>query len=308
MLTGFLAVNKPVGLRSTQCVEMVRAVLGKDIKTGHGGTLDSTAAGVLVLLIGAATRLSSFVMEMPKQYETVIQLGSETSTDDASGELTVSKEWHNVDETVMDLALCSFMGWRMQAPPSVSAVHVEGKRAHEIARSGHNVTVAAKPVFFGSVRRNSSISAEGQVSFVIGCHKGTYIRSFARDLGRMLGTAAHVIKLKRTQVGPFIIDNCVDANAILPGNRNEMINKILPVETLCVAVPTYGANDILIKRLANGQAVSASALKRINFGKYAVETSKIIVASQSLFSICESCNIDGQMEFSPVVNIFKDRG
>ncbi len=121
-------------MRSTKCVELVRNKLGRKTKVGHGGTLDSTASGLLIILVGAATRLSNFIMEMPKLYETVACLGAETSTDDASGEIISSNGRGTVSEKDIDLALSSFMGWRMQAPPDVSAVHVDGRRAHELAR------------------------------------------------------------------------------------------------------------------------------------------------------------------------------
>jgi len=306
-LAGFIPINKPVGLRSTQCVEMVRAVLGKNVKVGHGGTLDSTASGVLILLIGAATRLSSFVMGMPKRYEAKVKLGSETSTDDGSGDITFSKEWHFINETAIDSSLCSFMGWRMQAPPSVSAVHIDGKRAHELVRNGQKIQIVSKPVFFSYVKRKSLISDDGQVSFVIDCHKGTYIRSFARDIGRRLGTAAHIAELERTKVGPFEIGDSIAAEMITNKNMEALINKILPVETLNEEMSSYIADDTSAKRFGNGQKVALSDLKRANFGKYAAEPDVVVANSEDLFSVCETCAVDGQLKLSPVVNIFKDR-
>ena len=102
-MTGLLLLNKPLDMRSTQCVELVRNKLGRKTKVGHGGTLDSTASGLLIILIGAATRLSNFVMDMPKCYETTACLGVETSTDDASGEVTGRHEWRQIKEKDINL-------------------------------------------------------------------------------------------------------------------------------------------------------------------------------------------------------------
>ena len=138
-VSGILPVNKPEGLRSTDCVQKIRSILGRSLKVGHGGTLDSTASGLLVILVGQATRLSNFVMELPKVYEAEVALGRGTTTDDASGETTERAPWGHVTDSALDSALCAFFGWRMQRPPAVSAVHVGGERAHAIARSGRSV-------------------------------------------------------------------------------------------------------------------------------------------------------------------------
>ena len=196
-ISGIVPVNKPEGLRSTDCVQKLRHIFGRKTKIGHGGTLDSTASGLLLVLVGQATRLSNFVMDLPKRYEAEIEFGSATTTDDASGEVTERASWEHIDDAIIDGALCSFMGWRMQSPPAVSAVHIDGERAHTLARSGRAVVPDPKPVCFLNITRLSTIDEKGLVRFRIDCRKGTYIRSFARDLGVRLGTFAHVKSLKR---------------------------------------------------------------------------------------------------------------
>lgn len=115
---GVLLLNKPVGVRSTRCVEKVREALRDfSVKVGHGGTLDSTASGLLILLIGGATRLSGLVMQMPKLYRATIKLGSETTTCDYAGEPLSTKSWDGVCDSSIDMAIPSFLGWRMQTPP-----------------------------------------------------------------------------------------------------------------------------------------------------------------------------------------------
>ncbi|NLX84649.1 MAG: tRNA pseudouridine(55) synthase TruB [Synergistaceae bacterium] len=307
MLTGLLLLNKPVDMRSTKCVELVRNKLGRKTKVGHGGTLDSTASGLLIVLIGLATRLSNFVMDMPKCYEVTAYLGIETSTDDASGDVTRSCECRNINERDVDLALTSFLGWRMQAPPDVSAVHVDGKRAHELARGGHEVLIEKKPVFFASVERTSEISEEGRVSFRINCGKGTYVRSFVRDLGRLLGCGAHVCELKRLSCGPLELDRSVDAGLLDDINKEALVEKLLPPESLCAASASYLCCEEGTKRLINGLNISLHDLKRENFARYSSRTGNVIVRSEKIFSICQFKDPSKPYDLYPEVNIINDR-
>ncbi|MCE5200928.1 MAG: tRNA pseudouridine(55) synthase TruB [Synergistaceae bacterium] len=308
LLTGFLPLNKPVGMRSTRCVEMVRSILGRKIKVGHGGTLDSTASGLLVLLVGQCTRLSNFVMEMPKCYGTVVSLGSETSTDDASGEILCANEWRHVTESSIDTALCGFMGWRMQAPPKISAVHVDGERAHNLTRSGQDIELAEKPVYFAMVRRTGPISPNGEVPFMIRCRKGTYIRSFARDLGRALGCGAHVLQLERLSVGPFDITACRNAEELSGISSEELAGEILPLSSLCGTVPMYKADAAGGRRLSNGQGVSLSSLDRVCYGGFISASNSIIVTSEGIFSVCSAAAAGGTICLMPAVNIISDGG
>ncbi|MCL2683818.1 MAG: tRNA pseudouridine(55) synthase TruB, partial [Synergistaceae bacterium] len=202
MFQGFLPIDKPVGMRSAGCVELIKRIVGR-VKAGHGGTLDSTACGVIVLLLGGATRLSSLVMQMPKIYRAVLKLGTETTTCDYSGEGTISGDASGVTDEDVDAAIPSFMGWRMQVPPEVSAVHVGGRRAHEIFRSGGVPDIEPRPIFIESISRVENLSENHEVELLIRCGKGTYIRALARDMGRRLGCRAHIASLRREAVGPF---------------------------------------------------------------------------------------------------------
>lgn len=307
MKTGLLLLNKPVGMRSTKCVEQVRNKLGRKTKVGHGGTLDSTASGLLIILIGAATRLSNFIMEMPKTYETVGSLGVETSTDDASGEIINRSDPGKINENDIDLALSSFMGWRMQAPPNISAVHVDGRRAHELAREGHDFQIKKKPVFFASSLRTSEISDDGKVSFRINCRKGTYIRSFVRDIGQLLGCGAHVSELQRLNCGPFELEEALDATLLAEISKEALIEKILPLESVCPATFSYLCEDEETERLINGLHISLHRLKRENFSKYSSTSENIIVRSDKIFSICKFKDPDKPYDLLPVVNLINDR-
>ena len=204
MPNGLLLIDKPAGLRSTECVARVKRLLGEKSKTrvGHAGTLDSTASGLLVLLLGVATRLSDYVMKLPKVYEATVRLGVSTDTCDASGRVVFRGDASRVCEPAIDRVLCSFMGMRMQRPPEISALKIEGKPSHEMARKGQAMKLVSRPVLVTRAKRCSPIS-DGAVKISVTCGKGTYIRAIARDIGEKLGCGAHVEALRRLSIGHF---------------------------------------------------------------------------------------------------------
>ncbi len=210
-MNALVLVNKPVGVRSTKCVAVVRNCFG-GIKAGHAGTLDSTASGLLVLLIGNATRFSEYIMSLPKVYRTVIQFGAETDTYDYSGEVISLKPYDHIDGSAVDDALYEFSGYRLQNPPAISAVKIDGKAAYKLARSGQEVETKARPVFFRSVKRLSGV-VDGTVELEVSCGRGTYIRSLAHDLGVRFGCGAHVKSLERVSVGSFSLNDANDIDA-----------------------------------------------------------------------------------------------
>lgn len=307
-LSGILPLNKPAGLRSTYCVQRVRGILGKKIKTGHGGTLDSTASGLLLVLVGQATRLSNFVMEMPKRYEAEIAFGAATSTDDMSGEVTARAPWEHITDEMIDSALCGFMGWRMQSPPAVSAVHIEGERAYALARGGRAVIPEAKPVCFVKISRISSLDGNGRVRMCVDCRKGTYIRSFARDLGERLGSLAHIASLARISSGPFSITKAKGAEALFEMSREELAAELIPVTGLCELFPGYEADGDSFERLSHGQRITLAGLKRRPLVQTAPLAGRLVVASERIFSICSSSPCGGTFVLSPEVNIIIQGG
>lgn len=209
MNSGLLLIDKTEGTRSTDCVGRVRRALGgKQVRVGHAGTLDSTASGLLVLLVGRATRLSDYVMRLPKVYRTTLRLGQETDTCDYSGRVIFSRDASEVKTEDVDRLLPSFWGWRMQRPPEISALKLQGVPAHRLARSGQEVALSSRPVFFASVKRMSLLE-EGRLILDVSCSKGTYVRSLVRDLGSSLGCGAHVESLRRLSIGPFSVEQAI---------------------------------------------------------------------------------------------------
>ena len=192
---------KPAGPTSHDAVDIVRRALGTS-RVGHLGTLDPFAEGLLVIVVGRATRLTAFATGWRKAYEGIIRLGTVTTTDDRTGaSVQESEAWRQLDRTAIAAALERFRGTIMQRPPAHSAVHVDGERAYRRARRGEPVMPAARPVEIVELELESLAGPD--VGFRATVSGGTYVRSLARDVGDALGCGAHLAVLKRTAVGPF---------------------------------------------------------------------------------------------------------
>lgn len=212
---GVLLVDKPVGVSSHDVVSAARRALHES-RIGHGGTLDPFATGLLVLLVGRATRLLPHLAGEPKVYEATICFGAETDTEDHLG--TVTHEAPRPTREALLEALPRFVGAIAQVPPAYSAKRVDGERAYAMARRGE--TVALAPVTI-HVHRWGVLAlhpaADGRIAQAvvrITCRGGTYIRSLARDLARAVGSAAHLSALRRTQAGPFQVDHAMTLEAL----------------------------------------------------------------------------------------------
>jgi tRNA pseudouridine55 synthase len=200
---GVLVCDKPAGMTSHDVVARVRRLAGQR-RVGHGGTLDPPATGVLVLALGRATRLLPFLPMEPKRYLARIAFGAETDTLDASGTVTATAAAAGVDEAAVRGALRGFLGPQEQVPPMVSAVKVGGERLYAKARRGESVERAARPIVVHALELVDLAGGERPEATVeVTCSGGTYVRSLAADLGRRLGTLAHLAALRRTAAGRF---------------------------------------------------------------------------------------------------------
>jgi len=210
-MNGFLVIDKPGGMTSRDCVNRAQRWFPPKTKIGHTGTLDPLATGVLVLCIGAATKLAERVQAMPKRYETRIRLGASSNTDDADGEVIASHVKTVPARAEVESALLRFAGEIEQLPPQFSALKVEGVRAYASARRG--VEVALKP----RIVRVDAIALLNYewpwLDVRIDCGKGTYIRSIARDVGAIFGVGGLVQTLRRTRVGPFAAEQGIGVTA-----------------------------------------------------------------------------------------------
>jgi tRNA pseudouridine55 synthase len=200
---GVLVCDKAAGMTSHDVVARVRRLAGQR-RVGHGGTLDPPATGVLVLALGRATRLLPFLPTEPKRYLAGIAFGAETDTLDAAGTVTATADAAAVDETTLRAALAGFVGPQDQVPPMVSAIKLGGERLYAKARRGEQVERAPRPIVVHDLELLDLTAGERPLATVgVVCSGGTYVRSLAADLGRALGTLAHLASLRRTAVGRF---------------------------------------------------------------------------------------------------------
>ena len=212
--TGVAVLDKPSGWTSHDVVAKARGLLGIR-RVGHSGTLDPDATGVLVLGVGRATRLLTYVTGLDKSYVGEVVLGTATSTLDASGEVTGTWDMSGVGLAAVRAAAAGLTGDTLQVPPMVSAKQVGGRRLHDLARAG--VEVDREPVVVHVERFEvGEPVAPGVFPVSVACSSGTYVRSLAADLGAALGGGAHLRHLQRTAVGPFDIEEAVPLEALTP--------------------------------------------------------------------------------------------
>ncbi|WP_299025048.1 tRNA pseudouridine(55) synthase TruB [uncultured Thermanaerothrix sp.] len=204
-ISGVLVVDKPVGLTSHDVVQIIRK--GTNIRrAGHTGTLDPRASGVLVVLIGPAVRLSEYVSASDKRYQAVIRLGETTDTYDSEGRVVSTSPVEITEEQFAEV-LQQFVGEIEQVPPPYSAVKVQGRRAYEMAREGEEVDLQPRKIKVYSLELLEWAPPEAVID--IHCSSGTYIRSLANDLGKVLGCGAHLVGLRRTRSGRFTLRDAV---------------------------------------------------------------------------------------------------
>ncbi|MFO0847799.1 MAG: tRNA pseudouridine(55) synthase TruB [Gemmataceae bacterium] len=248
-MNGFLVIDKPGGMTSRDVVNRVQRWFPRGTKVGHTGTLDPLATGVLVLCVGAATRLADIVQGMGKSYTSRFRLGATSDTDDADGAVTEAAGVTPPTEEQVRAALAGFVGTIEQLPPAYSALKVNGRRAHELARRGDAVPLAARPVRVDAIRLQAYEWPFADVE--VDCGKGTYIRSLARDVGTRLGVGGLVQTLRRTRVGPFTAEQGVGLDA----TPEEARMKLLPMATAVQGMTRDDLNEDDVKRFRQGQLI-----------------------------------------------------
>ena len=217
-LEGLLVVDKPAGWTSHDVVARVRRVCGTR-RVGHAGTLDPMATGVLLLGIGRATKLLTFLVGCDKEYAATVRLGQSTVTDDAEGEILSAADASGVSPGALDAAVARLTGAIEQVPSAVSAIRIEGRRSYARVRSGEDVRLAARPVTVSRFAVLDVRPAGGclDVDVEVEVSSGTYVRALARDLGASLGVGGHLAALRRTRVGRFGLAGAVALDQLEPG-------------------------------------------------------------------------------------------
>lgn len=260
---GLVVVDKPAGWTSHDVVAKSRGFLGTR-KVGHAGTLDPDATGVLILGVGKATKLLRFLSPLGKTYVGEVSLGTETSTLDAAGEVTAVHEMGDVSLADVQRAAAAFVGAIEQIPPMVSAVKIDGKRLHELARQGIEVERAPRPVTVHSLEVLAGPSGEpGVFTLAVSCSSGTYIRTLAADIGHALGGGAHLRSLRRTSVGPFTLADSVPLEAVGPDHVRPLVEAVRHLAA--VAVSEERAADIRV-----GKVIEQADLGVTGAGPWAV--------------------------------------
>lgn len=297
-MNGFIVINKLLGQRCTSLVNQASWLT--KTKFGHGGTLDSTAQGLVLLLAGKGTRLTETAMDWPKTYRAQVRLGFETTTDDASGEaLSLPSDTSHVTLRDVSLALQRQLGWVPQEPPQISALRVDGQRAHQRARQGQQVLF--KPRFVQNISFRSLEMKGDEVSFEVTCHRGGYIRSIARQLGRQLGVGGHLTSLERLTLGPLSLEGALSGADI---TEKSLVQFLRPLDEFARLLPHIEVDADVGKRLLAGLPQWFHSLNRVQFGRYPSKTLALICPQ--VISLCEVCKIEGKWCVRAKANLGRD--
>lgn len=253
-INGWLVIDKPSGMTSTDVVNRVRRLLDAR-KVGHGGTLDPLATGLLPLAFGEATKTVAWVMEGDKTYRFTVRWGEATESDDAEGAVVERRDARPSREEI-EAALPRFVGLIEQVPPIYSAIKVEGQRAYDLARDGEAVELKARRVRIDRFELVDQPDADHGV-FEVDSGKGAYMRSLARDLGAALGCLGHIAQLRRLAVGPFTEADAISLDSLGQGEHCAAAAElVLPVETALDDIPALALTETEAGRMRSGQAIS----------------------------------------------------
>ncbi len=251
---GIVTIDKPTGLTSRQIVDKVAKIV-RPAKTGHAGTLDPLATGVLVVAVGSATRLISYIQQGRKRYTGQFRLGVRSNTDDVDGQITDGGVWTHITKQMLAEAVAQFVGTILQVPPQFSAVHVGGQRAYKLARQGETVEIDARPVEVHSIRVTQFNPPNFELA--IECGSGTYVRSIGRDLGEHFGCGAIMTSLRRLAVGPCRIEDAVPFAEL---DEARLRLALQPALTAVAELPRRIADADELRALRQGRAIETGSL------------------------------------------------
>ena len=267
-MTGALIIDKPEGLTSHDVVARVRRAAGTR-RVGHAGTLDPFATGVLVCCIGTATRVVQFLVGLDKVYVASVRLGYATDTQDGTGNNITPTIRSSTELGVEDLrrTLCAFNGPQLQIPPMFSAKKVAGERLYRAAREGREVERAPVSIVVHSMTliegAQTALTAneDGTRDFCmqVRCSSGTYVRTLAHDIGERLGVGAHLVALRRTEVGHFHLTDSLTLDELETMERDAMLDALISPYDMLVNLPALALNDEETRRVINGRALPLSS-------------------------------------------------
>ena len=254
-INGWIVLDKPVGLGSTQAVGAVKRALREagepKTKVGHGGTLDPLASGVLPIALGEATKLAGRMLDATKAYDFTIRFGEETDTLDLEGKIIATSDVRPTRGDVQAI-LPRFTGSIRQTPPAFSALKVDGKRAYDLARAGEEVALKQRDVTIHALSLVAAGDEEATLSATVS--KGTYIRSLARDIALALNTVGHVTMLRRTKAGPFTLERAISLDFLRDAAKARALTRtVLPLEAGLDDIPGLPVTPEQAQLLRHGQ-------------------------------------------------------
>jgi tRNA pseudouridine55 synthase len=255
VINGWIVLDKPVGLGSTQAVSAVKRALREagepKQRVGHGGTLDPLASGVLPIAIGEATKVSGRMLDASKSYEFTVRFGEETDTLDLEGKVVATSDIRP-DREQIERVICVFTGAIEQVPPAYSALKIEGKAAYARARAGEEVELKPRKItIFELLLRDATTDS---ATFHARVSKGTYIRSLARDIAKALNTVGHVTMLRRTRAGPFGLEKAISLDFLSEAAKaRRLIGAVLPLEAALDDIPALPITPDQAQLLRFGQ-------------------------------------------------------
>ena len=262
-MNGFLCIDKPVGPTSFDIVRKIRGILHTP-KVGHAGTLDPLASGLLVIALGNTTRLLQFLPTEPKTYRFGIQFGTQTDTLDAEGGVVKTGAIPS-DAGDIEAAVNAMVGKGMQTPPRFSAVKVDGKRAYDLARKGHDINLKPRPIHIFSFALLHYDKEKGTGDFEVCCSGGTYVRSLARDIGEKIGTCGSTTYIRRMAIGQFSLHDAFPFHDIASAE-----NYIIPTRDAFRHIPSYILSDERVQSLMHGRDIAISSETQLSEGDIAL--------------------------------------
>ena len=262
-LNGWLILDKPVGLGSTQAVGAVKRALREGgyakAKVGHGGTLDPLASGVLPIAIGEATKLAGRLLDGNKTYDFTVRFGEQTDTLDLEGRVVATSEMRPTVAEIEAVLRC-FTGRQAQVPPAFSALKVGGERAYDLARAGEEVELASRDVTVHSLVRCGGDGEVGEATLTAHVSKGTYIRSLARDIALALGSVGHVTMLRRTKAGPFGLAQAISLDMLAEAAKARSLeHHLLPLRAGLDDIPAISLTPDQAGALRQGRVLAGIA-------------------------------------------------
>ena len=260
-LHGWLLIDKPIGIGSTNVVSIVKRIIGVR-KIGHGGTLDPDATGVLALALGEATKTVQVFGKSLKTYRFILRLGTATDTDDSSGniinESLIRPETEAIKKTIGKLT-----GYIFQVPPKLSALKIKGKRAYTLFHEGSDYELSPRQIYIKKINILKRKNID-EVAMEFTCGKGGYVRSLARDIGDLLGCYGHAHEIRRIESGPFSIDDSIPLEELKSMTCHELKRKIMPIQSVLKEIPYYQCKAKDMEMILNGRACKVSENSETN--------------------------------------------